>query len=146
MILDIGTLTQSSDKARIICDSIENGFKNLTKPKVEKSVAYLIWKTPIILAGKKTFINYLLSAMGLKNTTPETRYPETDLPTLKAQDPDYLFLSSEPYPFAEKHKLEFEKELPRTKVVLVDGEMFSWYGSRLLKTSNYLEKLLTNIS
>ena len=47
----------------------------------------------------------------------------------------------EPYPFKEKHQKEMEALLPGIPIILVDGEMFSWYGSRLIKAADYFEKL-----
>ncbi|HEY0040282.1 MAG TPA: cobalamin-binding protein, partial [Flavisolibacter sp.] len=54
---------------------------------------------------------------------------------------ELLLLSSEPYPFKQKHIEELQQQLPKTKVVLVDGEMFSWYGSRLQKAPAYFQTL-----
>jgi len=55
--------------------------------------------------------------------------------------PELLFLSSEPYPFKEKHVEEFKEALPNTKVIVVDGESFSWYGSRLSQAIDYFNDL-----
>jgi hypothetical protein len=76
---------------------------------------------------------------GLKNVFEnQIRYPETTVDELIKLRPTHILLSSEPYPFVEKHRQEFQKLMPETKVLLVDGEMFSWYGSRLSKTPAYL--------
>lgn len=56
-----------------------------------------------------------------------------------------LLLSSEPYPFGQKHVEELQPQLPGCKIVLVDGEMFSWYGSRLLLSVPYFNKLTKQI-
>jgi hypothetical protein len=61
---------------------------------------------------------------------------------LKTLNPDYVFLSSEPFPFKEKHIKELQKNLPHAKILLVDGEMFSWYGSRLLQAPKYFNELM----
>jgi hypothetical protein len=54
-------------------------------------------------------------------------------------------LSSEPYPFKLKHKEEIQMQLPEIKIKLVDGEMFSWYGSGLLKSVDYFQSFLNNL-
>lgn len=64
---------------------------------------------------------------------------------LSAENCDLLLLSSEPYPFRQKHLQELQTQLPLTKIMLVDGEMFSWYGSRLLYSADYIKKLLGQI-
>ena len=88
-------------------------------------------------AGISTYINDILMLNGLSNVVKKTRYPELDLSELADLNPDLVFLSSEPYPFNEKHVEEIQAHLPHSKVMLVDGEMFSWYGSRLVKAVQY---------
>ena len=112
---------------------------SVPKPKV----AYLIWNNPVMLAGRNTFIHHLLEFLNFENACLEDRYPEVDLKSLGKLD--YLFLSSEPYPFKEKHLEEFRALLPDTEVLLVDGEYFSWYGSRLLGAPSYFQKLRESI-
>ncbi|HNP95296.1 MAG TPA: helical backbone metal receptor, partial [Cyclobacteriaceae bacterium] len=89
-----------------------------------------------------TFIHSILSEIGFVNTLQsKSRYPELDESDLESLNPDYVFLSSEPYPFRQKHLGELEKLFPNAKVILVDGEFFSWYGSRLMKAPQYFNSL-----
>jgi hypothetical protein len=69
------------------------------------------------------------------------RYPAMGAEELRLAKPDWIFLSSEPYPFGQKHLAEFREICPDAKILIVDGEMFSWYGSRLLSTPSYLQTL-----
>ena len=92
-------------------------------------------------AGTGTFIDDMLCRMGMTNAVRRPRYPELSFEELKALAPQYLFLSSEPYPYKQTHLEQYKDRLPNTKVVLVDGEMFSWYGSRLLQSPSYFRKL-----
>lgn len=69
------------------------------------------------------------------------RYPETTLEEIKKLNPDLLLLSSEPFPFKREHIDEIKKIMPSTTVELVDGEYFSWYGSRLLDAFIYFKSL-----
>ena len=96
--------------------------------------------------GGDTFISNMLEAAGMTNVfNDQTRYPEITLSQLKTLNCKLVFLSSEPYPFQQKHSDELQRELSGIKIVLVDGEMFSWYGSRLLEAPGYFIKLLTEI-
>jgi ABC-type Fe3+-hydroxamate transport system substrate-binding protein len=84
----------------------------------------------------------MLQGAGLDNTFKDkTRYPEITINELQTLNPKLLLLSSEPYPFQQKHIDELQTHLPNTKILLVDGEIFSWYGSRLLQAPNYFIKL-----
>lgn len=148
MMLKLGKLFNKDLIAHKMSDEIKSSFSKLQSIKKRKKVCYLIWNNPIMVAGKNTFINDLLSRCGFDNCIEEadSRYPEITIEQLIKLNPDFVFLSSEPFPFNEKHVTYFNSILPRTKTVLVDGELFSWYGSRLLKSSFYFESLLNKIN
>ena len=114
-------------------------FSDLEK----KKCAYLIWKNPYMTVGFDTFIHDILDKIGFQNIFKnQKRYPEVSVVDLKAAD--YIFLSSEPFPFQQKHIDELQKELPDAKIFLVDGEAFSWYGTRLAKCESYFQNLVEN--
>ena len=100
-----------------------------------------------MVAAGNTFINHLLEVFGVRNVFKnQTRYPEINPETLAEIKPDFIFLSSEPYRFTEKHYEEFRSFSPSSKVIVIDGEMFSWYGSRLRFTAKYFEELKQQLS
>lgn len=141
-ISQIGDLVNRHPEAAYLNHLINAGFTDLQalalSKNINQSVAYLIWKDPYMCAGKQTFIHDILTKIGLRNVIQQNRYPETTLTHLQTQNPQLVFLSSEPYPFKQKHIDEIQSALPNAKVMLIDGEMFSWYGSRLVKAVNYL--------
>ena len=94
-------------------------------------------------AGNSTFINSIICLLGFTNVVNKQRYPETTIEEIIAMNPDYIFLSSEPFPFNKEHVDELKKHLPGTRIMLVDGQYFSWYGSRLLRAPDYFNQLLT---
>jgi len=142
LIRQYGELFQVSDKASELIESIQqehHKFQQIIANKSVKKVAYFIWKDPYMVAGGDTFIDYLLQENKFKNVFEEiSRYPEVELQ--KLPDLDYLLLSSEPFPFSEKHSKYFEEYIPKEKIKFVDGEYFSWYGSRLEKAFSYFAK------
>lgn len=142
MIVDIGALTNAPNKANEIAESIHTSFQEFHVAVPGKTILYLIWKNPYMGAAEETFIDDLLTnVLQLKNClTPLKRYPAIDFDNFK-ENPDYIFLSSEPFPFNKSHVLELEQRFPKSKIVLVDGEFFSWYGSRLLGTVSYFQRL-----
>lgn len=143
MIERVGEITGTKEKAAEIISEIKTNFLKINPIEGNKSVLYLIWKNPYIAAGSNTFIDSMLTRLGFRNAMDETRYPEVDL---KEVNPDFIFLSSEPFPFKEKHIEELQIQFPDSRVVLVDGEFFSWYGSRLIGAPAYFNKLLNVIS
>ena len=141
MISSLGELTNTEEKACLIRDKITERLQSVKK-KSTHSVLYLIWRKPWIAAASATFINSMLALLNLKNALENvTRYPQMSMEQIADLRPDFIFLSSEPYPFREKHLDELKKISPSSKVMLVDGEMFSWYGSRLLKAADYFNRL-----
>lgn len=144
MMLKIGELCQAEEKAKQLVHEIQTGFNTLIplnkSDLPRKSVVYLIWKNPYYAAAKNTFIDDMLQRCGLENFfQQESRYPEWNPST--SQAPDFIFLSSEPFPFAQKDLQELHFQFPQAHIQLVDGEMFSWYGSRLLKSVQYFKAL-----
>ena len=144
-ISQIAELVDKAPEAAYLNHLIHAGFTDLQtlalQNGIDKKVAYLIWRNPFMLAGKGTFIDDVLTKNGLRNITKANRYPQIELNELAFLKPDLIFLSSEPYPFKEKHIDEIRTAVPGSRVMLVDGEMFSWYGSRLIKAVQYLFQL-----
>lgn len=97
--------------------------------------AYLIWRDPWMTVGADTYIHDVMNHWGLMNVYGDgKRYPKILLKEMKSRYPELVLLSSEPYPFKEKHINEIEQVLPDARILLVDGEWFSWYGSRMLNS------------
>lgn len=143
MILHVGAITGTEGVAARIMRGIEGAFGALKPLEEPRTVAYFIWRDPFMVAGHGTFVNDMLLRCGLVNVFDEddARYPEISAQDLSEADPDLILLASEPYPFKEEHIAEFNMICPGTPVRLVDGELFSWYGSRLLKAPAYFAGL-----
>ncbi len=146
MILNIGELIDAILPAQHLYTCIKNEFESY-KNVFSGTFLYFIWQNPYMVAGQDTFIHAVLSHFGLKNAIDNTnsRYPELTGNDIKRLNPEYVFLSSEPYPFKPKHIKELQNILPKSNILLVDGEMFSWYGSRMKHTCNYIKKLFQAI-
>ncbi len=143
MLLDIGMLTGTSEKAIGLSQQIHAGFKALPKPTNLKNAAYLIWKKPYMAAGGGTFIDSMLAYAGFSNAFQDkTRYPVVTEDDLRQSQCQEILLSSEPYPFKDSDIKELQDILPNARVRLVDGELFSWYGSRLLHSPGYFAQLM----
>lgn len=152
MIADLGAITGKETKATSLQAHIWNSFSAwerhlLSTHKLPQKVVYLIWQDPLMTIGGDTFIHDLLSRAGFLNLFHEhSRYPVISFEQLVAAQPDLLLLSSEPYPFQKKHFSHFQQALPATRIHLVDGAMFSWYGSRLQHTIEYFHQLHHELS
>jgi len=143
MITAIGEVTGTKEKANEILGGIAQAFDALVPREEPLTVAYLIWQEPFMVAGHGTFVNDMLFRCGLINVFDEgdARYPQITPQELAESDPDIILLSSEPYPFKEKHIADINMICPGTPVRIVDGELFSWYGSRLLQAPGYFSGL-----
>lgn len=139
MIEQIGEITQKEERAKELVQIIRFSFETPIPKK--GTCVYLIWNEPIMVAGQDTFINVMLEKAGFQNLINETRYPVLEKENLEKLNPDFLLLSSEPYPFKEKHLEFYSRLLPNCQIKLVDGELFSWYGSRLIHSADYFRRL-----
>lgn len=145
MMNAIGGITNKQTEAQSIVSQIQSDFKELSIINHQLSIrscAYFIWRKPYMVAASSTFIDHMLGIFGVRNVfAGRSRYPEVSSEQIAAQKPDLIFLSSEPYPFSERHIDEFKHICPDARVIIVDGELFSWYGSRLKHTAAYFEQL-----
>ncbi|MUU78065.1 ABC transporter substrate-binding protein [Winogradskyella endarachnes] len=140
-----GELFKVEAKAIDLISSIEierDVFQRHNNRTEKLKVAYFIWKKPWMVAASNTFINVMLNEAGFTNAFEnETRYPEIELNNSNLAKADIVFLSSEPFPFKQEHVVEVQRQFPGKTVKIVDGELFSWYGSRLLNAYVYFRKL-----
>lgn len=143
MILSIGNVTKTQDKAQGLVEEIKSRFEALAQLEGPKQkVAYFIWRKPYMVVAKETFIDNMLEKSGFQNAFSDlSRYPEINLNQLKERNPEVILLSSEPFPFREKHIEEFKIFCPKAVIKIIDGELYSWYGSRLLHSAAYFLNL-----
>lgn len=142
MIKQIGLITGKDEISIEITKTIKEKFNQLSSNSSKIRTAYLIWHNPYMTVGADTFIHSMLEAAGFTNIfSSEKRYPEVTIEELQIQNCELLLLSSEPFPFKQKHIDILQKQLPNTKILLVNGEMFSWYGSRMLQAPAYFMNL-----
>lgn len=143
LLKNLGELFGKEEKAQLYNLKI---YDVLNQAKLDSPVkaAYLIWKNPYMTIGSDTFIHRILSEIGFQNIFKDkTRYPQ--ITTEDLADADVIMLSSEPFPFKEKHIEELKAFYPDKKIMIVDGEAFSWYGTHIAKCENYFKELLTEI-
>lgn len=144
MMLTLGDIVGKYQQSNHLVNDIKNQF-NLFKPKkTNLSILYLIWRKPFIGVATNTFIDDMLKRCGFTNVLEnESRYPI--LEDIGSLNPHVVLLSTEPYPFKQTHLKEVKSIFPHARIKLVDGELFSWYGSRLQKSVVFFEKLLDEI-
>jgi ABC-type Fe3+-hydroxamate transport system substrate-binding protein len=145
----LGFLTDRSAKATELINNIQNSFKEVPITAKPIKAAYLIWQEPYITVGGDTFINHMMQLAGFENVfAAEQRYPVLTVEDLIKYDVEAVLFSSEPFPFKQKHIYAFSKEWMQQNshqqppiLKIVDGELFSWYGSRTLYAADYFRKL-----
>lgn len=140
MIRSVGEMTETLSVANQLMNQIEASFQTLNSLTENKlRVRYLIWKDPYFQVGKATFIHAMLTKIGWENVCQNARYPEWKLTN---DGMDVLLLSSEPYPFKESDLTWLKDQFPGVRIAIVDGELFSWYGSRMRLAPDYFKKLI----
>lgn len=143
LLKQLGNLFNKEDKAQLFNLKIYEVL-NLAKINVKIKAAYLIWKNPYMTIGSDTFIDKILGEIGFENVFKDrTRYPE--IRTEDLAEADLIMLSSEPFPFKEKHIEELREFYPDKKMMIVDGEAFSWYGTHIAKCGDYFKELAAEV-
>jgi len=144
MINAIGEITDKYIAASSLIKKINQAFSQYKNDfNTQHTALYLIWKNPYMSVGNDTIIHHLMEYCGFNNVlSNKTRYPEITKAEIQQLQPEFILLSSEPYPFKEKHIAELQSICPTSKIRLVDGEMFSWYGSRLQYAPTYFFNLM----
>lgn len=146
MMKQVGELTGTKTKADELIQVITSGFKNLKPVSQPITTAYFIWRKPYMAVGSHNIISHMLERCGFINAFSDlSRYPEISPEQLQQVNPQLILLSSEPYPFKEKHIIEFQELCPAATLKVVDGEMFSWYGSRLIQAPAYLQRVIAEV-
>jgi ABC-type Fe3+-hydroxamate transport system substrate-binding protein len=142
MMRRVGFMVGKKEAADKLAAEVDASFAALRVDGPALSAAYFIWRKPYMVAATGTFVDDMLRRAGFANVfAAQSRYPEITPEQLAAAAPQRILLSSEPYPFGEKHIAEFRALYPAATVQIVDGELFSWYGSRLRKSAAYFTKL-----
>ncbi len=146
-ILNIGQLTYREDRSKQLITEINAKFSKFSNAeKINKTVCYLIWDNPIMTIGHDTYIHDMLDKCGFTNIfSKQNRYPTISPSEIKDKNPNFIFLSSEPFPFKDKHIKRFKEISPNSEVVLVNGEYFSWYGSRMTQAADYFDSLIKSL-
>jgi len=140
MIQQVGLICGKEFEAIKLTTELTQRFNEISSIGKGRSVLYFIWDEPSFVVGKNTFIDSMIEKIGFVNACYLNRYPNlSDFPN---PNPDLVFLSSEPFPFTIQHVEKSKGLFPNSKIMLVDGEMFSWYGSRMLEAVGYFEKLM----
>ena len=151
MVRDIGSALGNAGEAERIAADIEGRaarVRESARGTQPVRYAYLIWRNPWMVAGGDTFVTAMLALPGGVNVFADhpERYPVVTPVDLAAADPDAVLLSSEPFPFKEKHAEELTSAtgLSRDRVHLVDGELLTWHGSRTPDGIDYAERVMAD--
>lgn len=153
LITQLGKATGADEPGRELRENLDRSLdkvvKNnpLTKPV---SALYLIWRKPYMAAGTDTYISQLMQQLNLKNVLEKRgssglRYPQLREEELIDLNPEVIILSTEPYPFKQTDATALTEKW-KLPVVLADGEIFSWYGSRLIHSGDQLLQFLQNLN
>lgn len=145
-ILLLGRQCNEESAALHIASKIEELWGPLYNTAPKRRALYLIWRNPYMAAGSDTYIHHVMTHIGLINAVDNIRYPTLGVHDIKALNPDIILLSTEPYPFKDKHLEEIRELVPDAHIRLVDGEAFSWYGYRMIPAAEYLYRFVSELN
>ena len=145
-VKDLGSLCGRTEEAERFTAQICSMVQELRQSHIaikRPNILYLIWRRPWMGVANDTWIHHILTdVLALNNALNDhSRYPVLTETDLKELNPEVILLSSEPYPFKARHAAELQSILPNTRIIFVDGEIFSWYGPRLLALPTVIDLL-----
>ena len=141
LIRDLGAIFNKKNQAGELINRIESAVNSLNVA-TKLRTAYLIWQKPYMSVGGDTFIHQMMKIAGFDNVFKNrNRYPAFEINDLKKLRPQVILLSSEPFPFKEKHRIEWQKMFPEAKIILVEGEPFTWFGTYPIQAIPYFKQL-----
>ncbi len=149
MVRSIGAAVAREEAAERIASDIEARAERVRRAAVGRRPArwaYLIWREPLMAVNADTFVHGLLALAGGENVfgALAERYPAVSAEALREADPDLVLLSTEPFPFDDRHADELAERtgIARERFRIVDGELLSWHGSRTPAGIDYAESVL----
>jgi ABC-type Fe3+-hydroxamate transport system substrate-binding protein len=153
----LGGLFGAQERAAQLAAAFQKQMDVLrTQSFAPQRVLYIIWQDPWMTVARDTYISQTLALVNWHtwpdavggsgiaqpdcapcNSSGSARYPTFKWTDALLREVDLILLSSEPYRFTEEHADALEKQTGKP-VLLIDGEMTSWYGSRAIAGLRYL--------
>jgi len=134
----LGTIFNKREVSTSWINNIQEKVAHYKPGRLAPKTLYMIWKKPWMVAGKSTFIGSMMQLAGFDNVI-SGRYPEIDEKEMSRAE--IILLATEPYPFKASDKAELQAKYPDKEIVIIDGEMFTWYGTHMLQAIDYFEHL-----
>lgn len=142
LISELADMFACSDEGQCIIQKIQAEFTKLPQVQSPISAAYFVWRKPWMVAANNTFIDHMLTRAGFHNAFSHfSDYPKITFEQLETAQPQVILLTSEPFPFKEKHIEELKSVSPKSDILSVDGQLFSWFGSRIQYAPRYFQNL-----
>ena len=145
----LGSLFRRQQQAAKLSAALQ-GELMLAGGQPHRKVLYLIWKRPWMTISQDTYIATMLALFGMETLChdPNLRYPEVNITQALLSEANVVLFSTEPFPFASKHRDAFAKEFgvkTSPKLLAIDGKMVSWYGSRAIEGLRYLKDFTSQL-
>lgn len=144
----LGALFHRRPQAERLCAAYAGELRKtraLAAALPERRVLYLIWQRPWMTVSRATYISRTLASIRWRTlpAASPVRYPVLESLATVLADADLVLCATEPFPF-DAHRLAALRRAPDfagRPLVLVDGTMTGWYGSRAITGLAYLRRL-----
>lgn len=141
----LGGIFGRQRRAERLCKAFDRALARLLALRgrlPSRRVLYLIWRRPWMTVGPDTYIARMLELVRwqVAGGRDDARYPQVEIMPATLAGIDLLLLSSEPFPFRDRHVREVREAAGDAcpPIEFIDGELVSWYGSRAIRGLDYL--------
>jgi len=150
-IKNMGIILNRKEKADSLVNSIEESLIEESSKNFErKKVIFVVSFSPLIVAGKNTFINEMLEVVNLENIAPKSSisaYPMISREEVLNQNPDVIILPSSDYTIDNILRVYPEwaslNAIKNKKIIYVDQDLFFRPGPRFIDAIKYLSNELS---
>jgi iron complex transport system substrate-binding protein len=150
-IKNMGIILNRKDKADSLVNSINKSLKEISSKNLKRQRAiFVVSFSPLIIAGKNTFINEILEQTNLENISPEksiSAYPMISREEVLDKNPDVIILPSSKYSTEEILRVYPEwknlKAIKNRKIIYVDQDLFFRPGPRFIDAIKFLSNELS---
>lgn len=144
MLREVGNFLGAPVVAERFATQLERALSRPLPLEMRRSL-YFVWRDPYMVAGPDTYISSMMKYGGYLNVAPDNdRYPSMILADAAALDPEVILLSTEPYPFRQRDADRLTAEWPGRvpKILKIDGQLMSWYGTLTIEAIESIDYLV----
>lgn len=151
-ISNLGIILNRKQKADSLLDTIKKSLDEISSKSFKKQRAvFVVSFSPLIIAGKNTFINEMMEKVNLENIAPEnsvSAYPIISREEVLNKNPEIIIIPKGNYTLEDILKVYPEwknlNAIKNQRIIYIDQDLFFRPGPRFIQAIKILSHELSN--